>query len=220
MKLKYNAGTPMWNNDMFNKHRTPYNGLAGMVERLRVLRIKKLLKLSKEDTVLELGCESGYLLTSLPKTNKMVGFDISDVALGELSKNLKAKKMGIITMKGDLMDKLPFKKGQFKVIICSETLEHTINPSKAIKNIFDISDVHTRLIISVPNEKVKVVIKKWLQYLKIMDILTPGIEHNKSEWHLHSFSRNKVTKMLIKYFKIIRSESVLGLHTIIEARVK
>ncbi len=209
-----------WNDEMFSKHPTPYTGFAGLVEKIRIRTILADANIGPKDKVLEIGCEAGNLITSINTSDKLTGFDISKEALGNAKK--LARKLGkkIKFVQGDATKKLPFKKGEFDVIICSETLEHVLDPAKAIDRIWEIAGKKSRVIITVPNEKPKLVVKKLLKKFRIMDLVMPGIEDKQSEWHIHAFSKPMILKLLKKNFKIERVGSILGLHVIVSARPK
>lgn len=209
-----------WNDRMFYKHPTPYSGFAGLVEKFRVRAIREYAKITPNDTVLELGCEAGNLLIALPESKKTVGFDISNNALKKARQKAKAAKRKIVFVNGDLGKRLPFKKGEFSVVICSETLEHVVDPQKSLKNIHKICGEDTRVIITVPNERPKLKIKEYLTRLKIMRLIMPGIEAEQSEWHLHAFSKEMLIKMMKKDFRLLKTGSILGLHVIVKAKAK
>lgn len=209
-----------WNDLMFSKHPTPYTGFAGLVEKVRIWKIVSYANVSSNDTVLEVGCEAGNLITSLPKAKSLTGFDISADALKEAKKKAKAKDKKIKFVQGDALKKLPFKKGDFSLIICSETLEHVLDPSKAIAQIRRICDKNTRVVVTVPNEIPKLKIKRFLKQLKIMDLIMPGIEDKQSEWHLHAFSRKMILRMLKNEFNVQKTGSIIGLHVIVLATPK
>lgn len=205
---------------MFISHPTPYKGIAGFIERIRIKKVISYSKIRKDDRVLEIGCEAGNLIMSLPIAKKKVGLDISKEALNTIRKESRKRGINITTIHGDLMSKLPFKKGDFSVIVCSETLEHVINPDRALKNICEICDENTRVIVTVPNEKPKLFMKKVLSKLRIMEWLFPNIETGRSEWHLQIFSKKKILSLFSKYFTVNKIGSILGLHVILLGKKK
>lgn len=218
--INIQIGSSKWNDKMYEKQPTPYSGLAGAIEKLRVKRIISYVKPKRTDAILELGCESGYLLTSFPTVKRMVGLDISNKALEEAKDRSQKLNKTINFVYGDFTKKLKYAKGEFSVIVCSEALEHVLEPEKAIKNICELCDSKTRVVVTVPIEAYKITIKNLLNKVGLMKILFPGIEKSQSEWHLQAFSKEQIVNLFGKYFKIIKLESILGLHTIIEGRKK
>lgn len=209
-----------WNDLMYSKHPTPYYGLAGIVEKIRIFYVLSKAKIGRGERVLEIGCEAGNLLLSMPQPTKLTGFDISRLAILQAKRNFKAKKRKATFVQGDAMKKLPFKKGEFDVVICSETLEHVENPAVVLNNIAAICNDNTKVIITVPNENPKIQVKNFLERLKLLNLIMPGIENAQSEWHLHAFSVEMLRKILSEKFSILSMNNILGLHIIAKAKLR
>jgi len=210
-----------WNDRMYAKHPTPYLGMAGFVEKIRVRKVQQLANLKRSDTVLEIGCEAGNLLLTLPDVNSKTGLDISLKALRKAKAHAKqVKATNVSWIQGDAMKSFSFKRGQFSVIICSETLEHVLDPQKVIENISKICNKNTRVIITVPNEKPKLILKNWLTRAGALHWLMPNIEEGQSEWHLHAFTRELLAYLVKKDFTIFNSSSILGLHEIMVLKLR
>lgn len=203
-----------WNNHMYHKHPTPYRGIAGLIEWDRVRTVLKFARIEADDTVLEIGCEAGNLLAQCPNAKRIVGVDISSSALQDAYRLFKAKNRSAEFLQLDAQMSLPFSKGEFSVIICSEVLEHVKNPRNVLRNIYHISTADTRIIISVPNEGAKMFVKKLLRQLRIFHILFPGIEEGQSEWHLHVFSKAKLLFLNHDLFEVKKSRVVWFNHYI------
>ena len=114
----------------------------------------------------------------------------------------------------DALQPLPFQQGDFDVIICSEMLEHVTNPGAVIANIADICTVKTRVILTVPLEAPKLVLKRWLERLGVLRFLFPGIERGQSEWHLQAFSRTMLHRLTEPLFISERVSIVWGCHIV------
>jgi 2-polyprenyl-3-methyl-5-hydroxy-6-metoxy-1,4-benzoquinol methylase len=211
-------GTKEWNDEMYKRHATPYSGIAGFIERQRIKRILNMAKVSPSDTLLEVGCESGNLLTNFPPCRRVVGFDISEFALQDA--NLLFARLGKKAefVQGDASAPLPFQQGDFSVVVCSEMLEHVPDPRKCLENILGICNKETKIILTVPNEKPKLVIKSILKYLRVFDMLFPNIEENQSEWHLQSFDAAQLRAICEGLADIVTIESVMGLHFLAQCR--
>lgn len=203
-----------WNNKMYNAHATPYTGLAGLIERKRVQAVLNLAQINKSDSVLEIGCESGKLLKSIKNAKLIVGADISTSALHDASKLLENSTQCVELIQLDAQQDLPFSKGQFDVIICSEMIEHVDNPRAVIENIYKISTPQTRIVISVPLEGPKLFIKKLLHSLGLFKLLFSNIEENKSEWHLQMFSKKYLSDICGNLFEKKKSKITYGVHYI------
>ncbi len=207
-----------WNDRMFEKHPTPYYGLAGLVEKARLRAIKKLADIQPSDSVLEIGCEAGNLMLFLPQARRMVGFDISQKALDVAQQSFQAAKRPAEFVFGNGEEPLPFESGEFSVIICSEMLEHVVSPRTVMQNIHAVAGPDTRVILTVPYEKPKLVIKKILTSTGIFRFILPGIEEGLSEWHLQEFSKSKLLECMDGLFKPDYIKTLYGLHVVASVR--
>lgn len=203
-----------WNNEMYHRHATPYGrGIAGRISRARVDQVKAFARIGPSDAVLELGCERGSLLLSLPACRRLVGSDISSAALADAAVTAKEKGRALTEfIQHDAEEPLPFTQAEFDVIIASEMLEHVPSPRKVLENIAAIATADTRLVISVPIEKPKLMIKSALRKTGLLGLLFPGIEAGQSEWHLHQFDKRMVTDCCAGLFAIESMKNIWGCH--------
>ncbi len=203
-----------WNDRMFEKHPTPYYGLAGFVERARLSAINRVAAIKPDDTVLEIGCEAGNLLLALPRPTRLVGFDISKKALRAAGQAFKAVGKSAEFVHGNAEEPLPFAPGEFSVIICSEMLEHVIDPRRVLEQIHAISSPDTRIVLTVPYEKPKLIIKRILTATGLFKLILPGIEDGLSEWHLQEFSKEKLLAEIEGLFTPHYAKTLMGLHVV------
>lgn len=207
-----NVASPQWNDEMYRRHSTPYTGVAGFVESLRVKAVLKAAAVQPEDRLLEVGCEAGNLLKHFAPCRKKVGFDISHAALADAEKLFKSLNLDASFIQGDASQPLPFELGSFDVIVCSEMLEHVPDPRACLANIAAIAGASCRIVLTVPNEKPKLLMKKILKSTGIMRLLMPGIEENQSEWHLQCFDAQKLHSTCQGLVEIEKLKNICGLH--------
>jgi len=216
------TGSQEWNNIMFKKHATPNKGLAGWIEKQRHKEIIQVINdLIKVDNplIIEIGCEAGNLLVEIEKefpNANINGCDISNNALAQAL--LKLNNTSVFYH--DITDE-PFRNHN-DVIICSEVLEHIPSPKdeKAITNIAKTANKDSIVIITVPYEKIKNIVKKILKYTGLMKILFKGVEEGFSEWHVQDYSKKEICNKLEKHFEIIHYENILMLHQMIVCKVR
>ena len=91
-------GTPAWNDAMYRRHPTPYRGLAGTVEAMRVRQIIRAIEAhapgGRPFGAIEVGCESGQLLDALAHhfaTSNFVGVDVSPAALADAASRIRTR---------------------------------------------------------------------------------------------------------------------------------
>jgi len=208
---------------MYEKHATPYNGVAGFIQKKRLQKITTAISKHKPKaggTIVEIGCEEGNLLKFLserfPKNN-FAGLDISAKALSE-AKNLLPDSVHL--------DEYDLTSGPYNfetppaVVVCSETLEHIPDAESAVKNIAASAGEETIVIITVPIEKHKNRIKKNLVRLGVFDLFFKGIEESLSEWHVQDFSKEDILELLNPYFKVLSYDTIWLMHQIIVLQKK
>jgi 2-polyprenyl-3-methyl-5-hydroxy-6-metoxy-1,4-benzoquinol methylase len=202
-----------WNDRMYRKHPTPYDkGLAGTIQRARVRAILRLASIGPGDAVLELGCESGKLLAEVPPARRVVGADISGEALRDAERLFQSRGRSAEWFQVDAQKPLPFEPGEFDVILCAEMLEHVERPRDVLEQIHALAGPGTRVVVSVPIEAPKLVIKRILMRTALLRPLFPGIEAGQSEWHLHAFSGRMLRDLSRGLFDVGRRATVWGCH--------
>jgi 2-polyprenyl-3-methyl-5-hydroxy-6-metoxy-1,4-benzoquinol methylase len=212
-------GSREWNDEMYKAYPTPYTGLAGVVERIRASAIRSFSDIKPTDRVLEVGCEAAGLMARLPKCDRLVGVDISKAALADAQQRFSTMNRIAEFIQCDATEGLPFRKGEFSVVICSEMLEHVNEPAMVINNILRICEPSTRIILSVPNEEPKLRLKRILSKIGFMQIFMPGIQVGQSEGHIQAFSNSSFLHLLSGKLTVIRQSTVLGLHTVALCRI-
>ncbi len=200
---------------MYARHPTPYGkGLAGFIQAKRVGRVLAYADVAPADRVLEIGCESGHLCAALPSCARLVGCDISPKALEDAQKLFSQTGRKAEFLLVDALHALPFQEGEFDVIICSEMLEHVADPGAVIASIANICTVSTRVVLTVPLEAPKLLLKRWLENLGVFRWVFPGIERGQSEWHLQAFSRTMLHRLTEPWFISERVSIVWGCHIV------
>ncbi len=201
-----------WNEEMVKKydpdafHHHP-NPIVRFIEKKRVKTILKLIAVHyKDGGLLEVGCGAGNILEKAPPEN-LFGVDISAFILGKARQKLNKKAR---LFQADAQN-LPFKDHVFKQVICSEVLEHLLDPSASLQEIARILEKQGIVVVSVPNELWINRIKRVLIRLGVFDwLLHRGGEYGKmpermeDEWHLHSFSLDNWLSLFNKFLRVTR----------------
>ena len=201
-----------WNEEMVKKydpdafHHHP-NPVVRFIECKRVKAILKLIDIHYTgERLLEVGCGAGNILVKAPPGN-LFGVDISAFILAKAKQNLSEK---VDLFQADAQN-LPFKDRAFKQVICSEVLEHLLDPSASLQEIARILKHQGIAVISVPNELWINRIKRVLIRLGIFEwLLHRGGEYGKmpermqDEWHLHTFSLQEWLTLFNNFFRVTR----------------
>ena len=152
--------------DAFHHHSNPF---VRFIERMRVKAIFKVIDIRKEDCIIEIGCGAGNVIEKA-STCKLFGVDISSSVLRKARERLNEK---VHLFQGDAQN-LPCKDQAFTRIICSEVLEHLLDPSVALDEIARVLKTEGTAIISIPNESLINGIKSILIRLGIFKWLFQG----------------------------------------------
>jgi ubiquinone/menaquinone biosynthesis C-methylase UbiE len=160
----------------------------------------------KGDRILEVGCGAGNIIEKTPQ-GKLFGVDISAFIITKANQKL-GKKADLF--QADAQN-LPFKDRVFNQVLCSEVLEHLLDPSASLQEIARVLDHQGVAIISVPNElwinRIKRVLIRlgifgWLFHRKGEYAEMP--ERMEDEWHLHAFPIEEWLVLFKHFFRIIR----------------
>lgn len=100
--------------------------------------------ISEMDTVLDFGCGGGYILKNIHCKRK-IGIEVNDTAKEYAIKN------GIELY--DTLENIP--NSSVDILITHHVLEHLTNPFSALESMHRVLKENCKLIIVVPNEKVK-----------------------------------------------------------------
>ena len=193
--------------DAFHHHSNP---IVRFIEAKRIKAILKLIHAGKEDRILEVGCGAGNILEKTP-TGKLFGVDISEFILNKAKKKLVNE---VYLSQADAQN-LPFKDQALEIVICSEVLEHLLDPSESLKEVARVLNNKGMAIISVPNELLINRIKGILIRLGMFDWLfhrqgeyREMAKNMEDEWHLHALPLHNWLDLFNKSFRVARLKRV------------
>lgn len=183
-----------WNEEMAKKYNPEkyYKNPSFIIRFVENMRIRKIIEIIKQDLkgdtkILDAGCGSGYLLSFIPD-GKLFGIDISEFLLNIAKKRL-GKKAKLFK---SFVENTQFSDNFFDITICTEVIEHTINPKDVCKELARITKPTGKLIFSIPNDPLINILKIPFRITNTLHKFFPGIANDMTEeWHLHSFSLNK-----------------------------
>lgn len=119
-------------------------GLESIFHRLRQrVIIQTIDKYRKSGRFLDAGCGTGLVLRHLPKGS--VGLDINPRHIVKSKKHAPQKRYVV----ADIYQ-IPFKDSYFSNIVCTEVLEHVLDPSKALRELARVLKPGGVIIGTVP----------------------------------------------------------------------
>jgi len=194
--------------DAFHHHSNP------IIRFIEMKRVKAVLRLTdkdhKEGRVLEVGCGAGNILEEMPPMN-LYGIDISTLVLSKAKEKLRENAF---LLQSDAQS-LPYKGQTFTQIICSEVLEHLLDPPVALKEMARVLKTGGVAVVSVPNESminriksilIRLGIFKWLFQRKGSYLEMP--ERMEDEWHLHTFTLKEWLDLFRRLFRVTRVKKI------------
>ena len=97
--------------------------------------VKKLLKNKNYDTLLDVGCGTGYLFELINNNkSKYYGLDISEKML-EMAKNKNIPNTEYVNATAE---KLPYADGSMDVVTCVQSFHHYPYPDEAIREVYRV----------------------------------------------------------------------------------
>ena len=134
----------------YNRLAEIYDSLYGEEQKTKITSILKMMKIRREDLVLDAGCGTGLLIDHLMlKVNHFVGLDIAGnvlkVAL-ERSRRLGIKR-NISLIKADI-DAVPFRDNVFDKIFALTLLQNVPEPCKTLREIVRVAKNRSEIAVT------------------------------------------------------------------------
>jgi len=176
-----------WNEAMVEKYDieayySRSNCAVRFVESKRIDWILNLLAPQKSETILEVGCGAGHVLQKIP-LGKLYGIDVSSKMI-----SLATRRLGdLVDLKKCNAERIEYPDKFFDKIICTEVLEHTLDPSAVLREIQRVVKPGGTIILSIPNEAVIDKAKQFFVKTGIFKWFFKNIPEI-NEWHRHDFN--------------------------------
>jgi len=169
------------------------------IEASRLRCIARMVRARATDRILEVGCGGGHILRLFPDAN-LTGVDVSGRMLDKARENLRGCRVQLL--KGDVSSVgLPDR--SFDKIICSEVLEHVVDPHAILREIRRLLAPGGRVVITFPNDRLIHRIKKLLSSTGLDRLLFRGrTAWGGDDYHLHIWSVSEMRALLSRYFTV------------------
>lgn len=183
------------------------NPIVRWIENRRLHWIRDAAKIQPGDSLLEVGCGGGHVLQMFPQA-KLTGVDVSSVMLEKARRNL-----GIIPARllhGELAE-LNLESESFDAVICTEVLEHVVDPAALLSQMKRLLRPDGRAVITFPNDALINGAKAMIRATGLSALpFFRNINWGGDEYHLHQWSLNEMRKLLESNFRIERFSGVPG----------
>jgi ubiquinone/menaquinone biosynthesis C-methylase UbiE len=131
------------------------------------------------ESVLDAGCGTGLITRHLKNA---IGIDVNPWALERAKIHAPNAKYFVASI-----DDLPFKDNNFDMVVCTHTMEHVVNPHKALNEFFRILKDNGVLIGAIPSNSI---IWKYRKYLTHSDISEEPFHVNYNYGKLKELLKN------------------------------
>lgn len=180
------------------------NAIFRYIENKRIKKLIQLADLKDSDLVLEVGCGAGHILERVKKGN-LHGIDISEIQIKRARERL-GDSVELTKAPGE---KIPYNDKYFDKILCSEVIEHVLDPDPLLREMKRVLKDDGILSFSIPNENLINYTKKALRITGLTGVLAPkksgwdlASKDNLDEWHLHEFNLKLIKKYCEGIFRI------------------
>jgi SAM-dependent methyltransferase len=169
--------------------------------RLRIIRV--MAGASADLDLLEVGSGGGHVLRMFPRA-RLTALDVSGVYLDLARENLAGYDVRFI--KGEV-DKLDLPAASFDRILCSEVLEHTVDPEAILATLARLLRPDGVAVITIPNDPAIARLKQWLRRTPAGLWLRDRIEWGGDAYHLHQWTPDAFERLLRRWFRVTQRKA-------------
>ena len=173
------------------------------VEGRRLAIIRRFMGDVEGLEVAEIGSGGGHVLRMFPKA-RLTAIDVSGVFLEQAKKNLAG--LDVRFLKGEV-EKMDLPAASFDRIICTEVLEHTLDPEAVLSAIARLLRPHGIAVVTVPNHDLIVRVTGFIRRTPARGFLGNRIDWTSDEFHLHHWAPPEFAGLLERHLKVLESRS-------------
>jgi SAM-dependent methyltransferase len=149
--------------------------------------------------VAEVGAGGGHVLRMFPRS-RLTAFDVSSVYIEIARRNLAGYEVRFV--KGEL-DKLDLTAESFDRVICTEVLEHVVDPDAVLAALARIVRASGLVVVTIPNDPLILRVKKVVRYTPLRWLLGGRVEWGGDRYHLHRWTPNEFERVLARHFRVL-----------------
>ena len=149
--------------------------------------------------VAEVGSGGGHVLRMFPDA-RLTAIDVSGVFLETARKNLRGYDVRFL--KGEL-GALSLPAASFDRVICTETLEHTVDPAAVLAEIRRLLRPGGVAVITVPNDRLIRRMKDIVRRTPAGLGLARRVSWGGDEYHLHVWAPAELEALLTPHFEVL-----------------
>jgi 2-polyprenyl-3-methyl-5-hydroxy-6-metoxy-1,4-benzoquinol methylase len=179
-----------------------------LVERRRLAIIREFMGGVDGLDVAEVGSGGGHVLQMFPRA-RLTAIDVSGEYLAIAEKNLAGYDVRFV--KGEV-DKMDIGDASFDRVICTEVLEHVVDPDAVLAAIARLLRPDGVAVITVPNDPLILRLKAVLRRRPLRWLLRGRIDWGGDDFHLHRWTPAEFERVLAAHLRVTdRKSAPLGL---------
>ena len=168
------------------------------VEGRRLAIIRQLVGESAGLELCEVGAGGGHVLRLFPEA-RLTAIDVSQVFLDTARKNLAGYDVRFI--KGEV-EKLDLPAASFDRIVCTEVLEHTVDPLAILAALARLLRPDGVAVITIPNDDLIGRLKALVRRTPAGWLLRDRVEWGGDAYHIHRWTPDDFRRLLEAYFRV------------------
>lgn len=172
------------------------------IEQRRLDIIREFVSATPGMRIAEVGSGGGHVLRMFPQA-KLTAIDVSSVFLETARQNLRG--FDVTFIKGEV-DKMPDLPTGFERVICTEVLEHTIDPNAVLAAIARMLGPGGRAVITVPNDPLINRLKGLVRVTPVGWALRKRINWGGDRMHLHQWTPAQFRQVLERHFRVLQQQ--------------
>lgn len=175
--------------------------LIRAIERTRLTCIRRMIAAEPTDRILEVGCGGGHVLRMFPDA-KLTAVDVSGSMLAKARRNLQG--YDVCFHKGEVQN-LDLPSGGFDKIICSEVLEHVVDPDSIVQSIAGLLRPGGRAVVTFPNDHLVNRLKSIIRRTGLCAIPPfRRISWGGDAYHLHIWPVPEMHELLSRHLTVVK----------------
>ena len=168
------------------------------IEGRRLAIIRQLVGESAGLELCEVGAGGGHVLRLFPEA-RLTAIDVSQVFLDTARKNLAGYDVRFI--KGEV-EKLDLPAASFDRIVCTEVLEHTVDPLAILAALARLLRPDGVAVITIPNDDLIGRLKALVRRTPAGWLLRDRVEWGGDAYHIHRWTPDDFRRLLEAYFRV------------------
>jgi 2-polyprenyl-3-methyl-5-hydroxy-6-metoxy-1,4-benzoquinol methylase len=170
-----------------------------LIERRRLAIIRDYVGTAAGLDIVEVGSGGGHVLEMFPAA-RLTAIDVSGVYLEQARRRLDAYDVRFV--KGEV-DKLGLPPQSFDRVICTEVLEHVVDPDAVLETLARLLRPGGTAVITVPNDPLILRIKAAVRRSPAGWLLGNRIEWGSDKYHLHRWTPRAFEARLRCHFDVV-----------------